>query len=667
MKFSYNWLKNYLDLKLPIEKLVEILNLYAFETELLPKDKDILEIKVPTNRIDAYCHLGIAREISNILNLKLNEPQITYPKSQERIKNYLKVETQEKKLARRYSAALVFNIKVKESPKWLKERLISCGIRPINNIVDLTNYVMLETGQPLHAFDFNKLADFKNKKTIIVRLAKKGEKITTLENINYSLTGNELLISDFEKPLALAGIKGGIGSEIDNNTKNIVIEAANFEPLNIRETSKVLNLKTDASLRFENNLDPELTIFALKRFLTLLNEISQPPIKICKDFIDVYNLKEKPKVISVLPSKISKIAGFDFKKSEFEKYLKTVANKITIKNNNYLVEIKSFRRDLETVEDLSEELIRLKGLNNVVSSIPITSIKYPEVPKIVEFKLKIAEIFSRDFGFDEIASYSFIKEEDLTNWNLNKNNLIKLTTPASFGFNYLRPNLLIKILENISLNLKNFNEFKIFEIGKIFKKENNLPIETLYLAGAIVSKNQENNFLQLKGYVEKLFEIFNIQNFAFKNGTDERFEEFLKILINNKELGILGNISNNYQKIYDLKTKAAYFELNLEELVKHCVSLKLFVPLLKFPKVKRDLSIWMPQNLTFSRVKKIIKNSSKLLREIKLFDSIKIDNRKSYSFHLEFFDETRTLTEEEVEQEMAKIANNLNKLNIEIR
>ena len=167
--------------------------------------------------------------------------------------------------------------------------------------------------------------------------------------------------------------------------------------------------------------------------------------------------------------------------------------------------------------------------------------------------------------------------------------------------------------------------------------------------------------------MEKLFEIFNIQNFAFKNGTDERFEEFLKILINNKELGILGNISNNYQKIYDLKTKAAYFELNLEELVKHCVSLKLFVPLLKFPKVKRDLSIWMPQNLTFSRVKKIIKNSSKLLREIKLFDSIKIDNRKSYSFHLEFFDETRTLTEEEVEQEMAKIANNLNKLNIEIR
>jgi phenylalanyl-tRNA synthetase beta chain len=242
-----------------------------------------------------------------------------------------------------------------------------------------------------------------------------------------------------------------------------------------------------------------------------------------------------------------------------------------------------------------------------------------------------------------------------------------LTTPASFGYNYLRPNFLIKILENASFNLKNFNEFKIFETGKIFRKENKLPIETLYLAGAIVGKNQENNFLQLKGSVSKLFEILNIQNLTFENGVDERFEEFLKISVNHQELGILGNISNNYQKIYDLKTKVAYFELNLEKLINFYVPLKLFSPLLKFPKAKRDLSIWMPQNLTFSQVKEIIENSSKLLKEIKVFDSIKIDSKKSYSFHLEFFDETRTLTEEEVEKEMAKIIDNLNKLNIEIR
>lgn len=667
MKFSYNWLKDYLDLKLPIEKLAEILNLYAFETEFLLKNKDILEIKIPANRIDAYSHLGIAREISNILNLKLKEPKISYPKSQEKITDYLQVETLQKKLVRRYSAALAFNIKVTESPKWLKERLISCGLRPINNIVDLTNCVMLEIGQPLHAFDFDKLADFKNKKTIITRLAKKGEKITTLENIDYNLTGQELLITDFKKPLALAGIKGGIGSEIDKSTKNIVIEAANFEPLNIRQTSKSLNLKTDASLRFENNLDPNLTTIALNRFLTLLSETNQSQIKICKDFIDVYNVKEKPKIILVSPLKISKIAGFDFKKSDFEKYLKTVANKISIKDNNYLVEIKSFRRDLETVEDLSEELIRLKGLNNVISSAPISFIKYPEIPKIVEFKLKISEIFAGDFGFDEIVNYSFIKEQDLTRWNLNKNNLIKLTTPASFGYSYLRPNLLIKILENISLNLKNFNEFKIFETGKVFEKKNKLPVETLYLAGAIVGRDKENNFLKLKGYLEKLFEILSIQDLIFKKGVDKRFEETLKILVNNKELGILGNISSSYLKIYDLKTRAAYFELNLEELVKLYGSLKLFTPLLKFPKVKRDLSLWASNNLTFLQIKEIIKNSSRLLKDIKLFDRVKIDNRKSYSFHLEFFNENRTLTEEEVEKEMAKIITSLKKLNIEIR
>ncbi len=667
MKFSYNWLKDCLDLKLPIEKLAEVLNLYAFETEVSSNNKDILEIKIPANRIDAYSHLGIAREISNILNLKLKEPKIFYPKSQEKIKDYLQVETLQKKLVRRYSAALAFNIKVGESPKWLKDRLISCGLRPINNIVDLTNYVMLEIGQPLHAFDFDKLADFKNKKTIIVRLSKKGEKITTLENINYILTGQELLISDFKKPLALAGIKGGIGPEIDKNTKNIVIEAANFEPLNIRQTSKALNLKTDASLRFENNLDPNLTTIALNRFLTLLSEINQSQIKICKDFIDVYNFKEKPKIILVSPLKISKIAGFDFKKADFEKYLKTVANKISVKDNNYLVEIKSFRRDLETVEDLSEELIRLKGLNNVTSSVPLTFIKYPEIPKIVEFKLKISEIFARDFGFDEIVNYSFIKEQDLTRWNLNKNNLIKLTTPASFGYSYLRPNLLIKILENISLNLKNFNEFKIFETGKVFEKTNELPVETLYLAGAIVGRDKENNFLKLKGYLEKLFEILNIQDLIFKKGVDKRFEETLKILVNNKELGVLGNISSSYLKIYDLKTKAAYFELNLEKLVKSYGSLKLFTPLLKFPKVKRDLSLWASNNLTFLQIKEIIKNSSRLLKDIKLFDRITIDNRKSYAFHLEFFDEDRTLTEEEVEKEMAKIITSLKKFNIEIR
>jgi len=313
MKVFYPWIKELTGIKQDSRELAEVLNQFVFDPELTANPQ-VLEVKVQANRVaDASGHLGFSQEVARILKTKVREPKVVYKKSSVTAKDKLEVLLKDSKLCRRYSAAYLENAKIGASPKWLQEKLLACGLRPINAAVDVMNYVMLEYGQPLHAFDFDKLHPAGAKAQIIVRRAKPGEKITSLEDKHYDLNGTELLICDLEQPLALAGIKGGKVAEISKSTKRIVIEAANFEPVSIRLTAKRLGLKTDASLRFSHNLSPELCPLGMIRALSLLKEIAGAKIY---EPIDVYPKKQTKEDIGLDLKKINRIIGAELNLKE---------------------------------------------------------------------------------------------------------------------------------------------------------------------------------------------------------------------------------------------------------------------------------------------------------------------------------------------------------------
>ncbi|MDI6882890.1 MAG: phenylalanine--tRNA ligase subunit beta [Patescibacteria group bacterium] len=568
MKISYNWLSDYLEGKLPKpEKLADLLTLHSFEVERIEKKGGdfILEIDVLPNRTsDCLSHLGVAREIAVLTNLNL-KTQISKPhlKSQNfKTKDFVEVEVKDKTDCPRYTAKVILGVKVDSSPKWLQERLKVCALQPINNVVDITNYVMLETGQPLHVFDFEKIKSENPKsqiKTIIVRRAKKGEKIATLDDKTYELNKDILLIADKEGPLAIAGIKGGKKAEIDEKTKNIVIEAANFEQRVVRRGSRKLKLRTNASWRFESGLDPNLIDFAQQRVSALIQEIAGG--KIAQGMVDFYPQKVRTKKIKLNLNYTEKLLGVKIPKQKIIKILKSLGLKIvptlsssdvtgesSISNRQTLaesgenftpyrprpeksrrragagcklkilkVEIPTFRPDISIEEDLIEEIGRVYGFQNIPSNFPQTTLIPPERNDDI-FYSYLSQNILKEIGFSETYNYSFIGEKEKNFFGWDNQELIGLENPISSFNRYLRPSLIPNLLNNVKENLKFFEEIKIFEIGKTFQKSqiSNLKCQMLekkMLAGVLTRRGiKDEGFYELKGVVDDLLNKLGISN-----------------------------------------------------------------------------------------------------------------------------------------------------------
>jgi phenylalanyl-tRNA synthetase beta chain len=321
MRFSYEWLKNIVGFNQSLNEVVDLLNRYSFDTE--PAGKTSIEVKLPPNRIgDASGHLGLAKEVAVVLGKTIDLPKMTYRAASFKTSDFLSVEIKNKNRCPRYLAMYAELNRVGRSPKWMQKRMQDCGLRPINAVVDIMNYVMLEYGQPLHAFDFDKLDRGQaGKKQIIVRLAQKGEMIATIEDKTYKLVGTELLICDSKQPLAIAGIKGGKDAEIDFQTKKIVVEAANFDPIGIRQAARSLGIRTDASARFENGVDPNLAGKAMQRVCALLQEICGA--KVAKNGVDIYPVKKLPKKLIVSLTAIEKILGMKVSAKQAETIFKS--------------------------------------------------------------------------------------------------------------------------------------------------------------------------------------------------------------------------------------------------------------------------------------------------------------------------------------------------------
>lgn len=531
MIFSYNWLRSFFNKKLPKpEELAEILTMHSFEVEEVKKaGKDwLLDIDVLPNRgPDCLSHIGIAREIAAIIKLKVKSEKlkVKVKSSKLNIKDFLSIDVKEPSLCSRYTARVITDVKVGESPRWMQERLKICGLRPINNIVDATNYVMLETGQPLHAFDFDKVksveilnsksqilnkfkiqnSKFQTKK-IIIRKAKRGEKIITLDDEKYDLDKDILVIADLPaealakeggEPLAIAGIKGGRKAEINNNTQTIILEAANFEMRTIRKARQKLKLQTEASLRFEHNLDPNLTEAAINRVAALIQEIAGG--KVAQGLIDFDSKKVLPKKIKLDLSYAERLLGVKIPQKEIIKILKSLDFRIiqhpTSKIQHLIIETPTFRRDISIPEDLIEEIGRLYGYDKIKPVLPEAFLIPPKRNENIFWGDKIKNIL-KETGFTEVYNYSFINEKDISIYQpyRHKSAVIEIENPVSEEQQYLRPSLIPNLLKNVKDNLKYREEIKIFEIGKRFTKKqriaNNEQLEKTMLCGVIAKKSR---------------------------------------------------------------------------------------------------------------------------------------------------------------------------------
>ena len=683
MKFSYNWFKEYLP-KIPKpEKLAEFLTLHSFEVkEVIRKGGDfVLDIDVLPNRgPDCFSHIGIARECSALTNFKF---QISNSKLKEdknsKAKDFVKVEVKNKEACPRYTARVVTDVKVDPSPKWMQKRLRVCGLRPINNIVDIANYVMLETGQPLHAFNEEKLSN----KKIVVRFARKGEKIITLDGEKYDFDGNILVIADVKKPVAIAGIKGGRDPGIDKKTKIVVIESANFNPQVIRRGSQRLNLKTDASLRFEHGIDPNLTEIAINRASYLIQKIAGG--KVAQGIVDVYPKKVFPKQIRLDLYYVWKLLGVEISRNTVLNILKSLQIKTKSEKSNILVcEIPTFRRDLVIPEDVIEEIGRVAGYEKLPATFPQVSL-IPPKKNLERFWEEIAKNSLKEAGFSETYNYSFIGEglREIFGYNKEKE-LIEIENPVSEEYKYLRPSLIPNLLKNTSLNLRNFDDFGIFELGKIFFRNKKQIREKRMLTGLIAKKGSQGSedFYKMKGVIDSLVTKMGISNVWYdewKISPEESkislwdLKRAAEIKVDQKEIGFLGAISPKVLSAMKIKNPVFVFDLNFDLLSQLAVEEHEFRPLSRYPAAIRDLAVLVPRAVKVEEVLNLIEQAGGILvRDVDLFDMYEGEElpggKKNLAFRIVYQAEDRTLESREIEKIHQNIIKNLEKnINWEVR
>jgi len=664
MKFSFLILQSFFNQKLPKpEKLAEILTMHLFPVEDIEKiGKDFLfEIEVLPNRPDCYSHLGIAREIGTLLGYKLKLPNSKVKEEKNiKTKDFIKVEV--KTGCIRYTGRVILNPKIEESPDWLKERLRVCGIQPINNIVDITNYVMLELGQPLHAFDLEKI---KGKK-IVVRKARKGEKILTLDDEKYELDKDVLVIADLKRPIAIAGIKGGKFSGISKNTKILFLESANFEKRAIRKSSRKIDLRTDASLKFEHGLDPNLTEFAVNRASFLISEITGA--KVAKGLVDFYPQKVSQKKVKFNPERTNSLLGIEIPTKKQIKILKNLGFEIKERKRKLEVSVPTFRQDVLNEEDLVEEVGRIFGFDKIKPCFPKTILTFPKENLDLFWENFIKDNL-KEMGFSETQNYSFLSFELAKKLGFTFKDLIEIKNPVSLEFQFLRPSLICGLLKNIKENQKRFEKIKIFEFGKIFKKEKNKKIERKMVAGAVFG----NKFFELKGVLDTLFSRMGISDFWFDfyKPTPEESKRSLwhlkkssEVKIGEDEIGFLGEISQKVLFELEIEKGVTAFEIDFEKLSKLATEEKEFEKISPYPAILRDISVLVPEQVLVEDVlKKIQESGGEVIEDVDLIDIFEKEQegQKSLTFRIVFRAKDRVLEPKEVEKIFQKIVKNLEK------
>jgi len=632
--------------------------------EYLEAQEKSLEIKVlPDRAHDAFSHVGMAREIATLdgkeIDYDFEGLVLPNQKSKE-----LKVEIKDKNLCPRYIGFVWKGVEIKESPVWLQERLREAGLRPINNVVDATNLIMLELGNPIHAFDLEQIKTGKALK-IIIRKAKKDEKIVLLDGEEKQLTEEDLLITNQNEALALAGIMGGKKSGITEKTQDLVIEVANFNAVGVRKTKTKLNLSTDASLRYEKDIDPNLCEKAAVRMMDILKNIAGGELE---GIVDEYPKKTKSWEIKLDEDYVNNILGEIVPEKQIIKTLDLLGIDFKKNKTYWNCQIPTVRLDLKTPEDLIEEIGRIWGYKNIPAQ-PIQAALIPsKLSPINALTRKIRRILVGE-GFSEVYNYSFYGEKEAKSLGIDLLHA-EIENPVDPEANLFAASLLPNLVKNTALNLGHFEQLAIFEIGKAYHFEDKELKENRLVSGVLAQTKKPvttESFLEIKGRIEKLLATFDISSEWKKEGNR------IGIFSQNQELGFIKIIDQNLQAKLEIKRFSGslyLFEIDLEKILALENKDKIYQEVSKFPSVLRDISFLDSQNskLNFKKIESLIQeNGGEYLLRTSLFDIFEKDGQASYAFHLEFASSEKTLESEEADRALKKIKDGLEKEGFEIR
>ena len=616
-------------------------------------DDEVIDFELTSNRGDLLSILGMAYELGAIYKKEVKDIDLSYNHNDENINDEfnLEVKTDDCPL---FLAKKVKNVVIKESPDFIKERLIASGIRPINNVVDISNYVMLETGQPLHFYDANSLGD-----TLIVRNANENEELTTLDGIKRNLFCDDIVIADKQQAVGLAGVMGGLSTEVELQTKDIIIESAIFDKVKIRKTSKKI-LRSEASNRFEKGLDPKRTYMAVERSCALLEKYADGTVLDGIVKYDTLNVEDKK--IDIKLEKIEKVLGISIPKQEVIDILKSLGFDVLDNNDYLIVTVPTRRIDVNIVEDLIEEVGRIYGMDNIKGKLPVLKLVNNHFDRTKrEIKNKLINL-----GLNESLSYTLIPNEEVHKFTNDEFTEITLNDPMSEDRNTLRYSLLYSLKEIYLYNkARNNSNISIFEVGKGFYKENNEYKENLKLAVLMTGDyyldivNTKVDFYIIKGVLEELLDYLGYNGRYSLQASDIPKElhpgQSASIIMQGKKVGVIGKIHPSV-----IKDDVYVFEIDLSNLLENRASKMNFKEIPKYPIVKKDIAFIVDKNITVGEVlAQIKKTGGKMLKNIELFDIYtgeNVDsNKKSLAFALYFQDDNKTLTEEEVMQNFNNI------------
>ncbi|NNG66020.1 phenylalanine--tRNA ligase subunit beta [Caldanaerobacter subterraneus] len=629
--------------------------------EALQLKDDVLEFEITPNRPDCLSVVGIARETAATFRKSFRMPEIRVTEVEE--SNPARVTIEAPDLCYRYVARVVKNVKIGPSPIWMQVRLLKAGIRPINNVVDVTNYVMLELGQPLHAFDLDKVKN----KHIIVRRARDGEKLVTLDGKERILDSSMLVIADEEKAIGLAGVMGGENTEITDSTVNILIESANFKGSNIRHTSKKLGLRSEASARFEKGLDPEITVLACERAAQLMEKYCGG--EVLKGIVDEYPKPMERTVLTVRPDRINKFLGTNLATSEMIEILRSLEFEVVEKGEELEIKVPHFRKDVTMEADIAEEIARLYGYNNIEDSLMKNAqTTLGSLTKEQQLEEKAREVLLA-CGLNEIVTMSFMGERDLDRINVPKDSVlrkaVKIINPLGEEQSLMRTTLLPFMLNVAYTNYsRKVGEFRAFEISKVFLPKE-LPLKELPEEVKTISLGmygKEVDFYTIKGVIEELLEVMGIVDVEYVRAEEPSYHpgRSAKILFGEEVLGVFGEVHPDVLENYDLPVRVYAGELNLDKIIKFANVDKKYNPLPKYPAVERDIAVVVDEDLFVAEVEKVIKETGRgFVEKTALFDVYKGPNipegKKSVAFSIWYRSYEKTLTDEEVNEVHARI------------
>jgi phenylalanyl-tRNA synthetase beta chain len=634
----------------------------------------IFNLEVTPNRPDCLSVIGIAREVAALTGQKLRQPEVSYSEVEPPVGQQVAVEIVAPDLCPRYCATLIKGVKIAESPSWMQHRLLVGGMRPINNIVDITNYVMLEYGQPLHAFDYERIRGRK----IIVRRAKSGEKLFTLDGTERELSPDMLVIADTERAVAVAGVMGGANSEVADSTTSILLESANFNPASIHYTGRTLNLPSEACMRFERGIRPELTLPALRRATQLIAQLAGG--EVAKGVVDAYPGKREPEAISLTTGEVKRILGVEFSRDQIVQTLTSLGFECQARSaTEVLVTPPWWRSDAHLPVDLVEEVARITGYDKIPTGMLSQSIPRQNPSPILKLEREVRQRLT-GYGFQEAISPSLVSLEMLRKLSPESHEVepapLRLSNPMSAEQEYLRPSLRANLLAVLAAN-RRFEEggIRLYELGKVYvPRPKDLPEERSVLCGVISGPKIEKwwrggeeaaDFFDAKGVVEGLLCQLGVEA-SFELGSDESLHSSQQaaVVIDGKKLGVVGELHPRVRENFEIAEPAYLFEIDLAALVPFTTVQKAFKQIPRFPAVVRDIALVVGAEVTHRRVRDIIRTFS-LVERVSLFDVYSGEpvpqGKKSLAYRITFQSPTQTLTDEEVNKVLQQILDQLSR------